>query len=274
MTAMQTALLPMLATAATRTRTLAQDGQNAGDGWRRALETASQDTHPAAAITEKVAYLLALGNLDATPAEALPFASSDHEPTEAGQDSPLARATLAAQASGQIRSGARETVRSTEIESARVGETTNARSSATLRDPHAGAADSCARSAESPSPSKAAALPGPALPPRPALQAVASNAIANYAAAMSAAPTSRGREADFSLVSRATHLPVRVHVQWRARVADAWIGLHRQAFDQLPDIRAGLEDWVTSRGGVLGHVVCNGETLTRVPSSVQFLGAL
>jgi len=68
-------------------------------------------------------------------------------------------------------------------------------------------------------------------------------------------------------------LPVRVHVQWRDRVADVWIGLHRQAFDQLPDIRAGIEDWVVSRGGVLGHVVCNGEALARVASSISFLGA-
>jgi hypothetical protein len=108
-------------------------------------------------------------------------------------------------------------------------------------------------------------------------RADALQAIAGYVQAGSGLPaagaTAPAAGTDFTLATPASSMPVRVHVQWRGRVADVWIGLHRRAFDQLPDIRAGIEDWVGSRGGAIGRLVCNGETLAGVPSSPFTSGA-
>ena len=109
-------------------------------------------------------------------------------------------------------------------------------------------------------------------PPAPAAQGSTWTGAAAFApaSATAVAMSSDGATASFALVSRHTPLPVRVHVQWRGRMADVWIGLHRQAFERLPDIRAGIEDWVDSRGGAIGHLVCNGETLAgaAVPTDI------
>lgn len=99
-------------------------------------------------------------------------------------------------------------------------------------------------------------------------------AVAAYASASAASASGDASPAvSFSVASRATITPVRVHVQWRGRVADVWIGLHRSTFDRLDDVRRGVEDWVSARGGVVGQVVCNGETLAGTSNPIHFPGA-
>lgn len=99
-------------------------------------------------------------------------------------------------------------------------------------------------------------------------------AIAAYAQAMSTQSVASDTTTSFTLVSEPSIAPVRVHVQWRGRLADVWIGLHRRAFDQLPDIRAGVQDWVSSHGGVVARLVCNGERLEGAPTLSSFPGAI
>ena len=99
-------------------------------------------------------------------------------------------------------------------------------------------------------------------------------ALAAYAEAMSAGSATSNAAISFTLVSTSSVAPVRVHVQWSGRMADVWIGLHRRAFNQLPDIRAGIQDWVSSRGGVVSRLVCNGERLSGAALSSSFQGVL
>jgi len=75
---------------------------------------------------------------------------------------------------------------------------------------------------------------------------------------------------EFDLPAQPGLAPVRVHVQWRGRVADVWIGLHRALAAHLPAIRAQIDSWLASRGGTLGQLTCNGDVLeTRVAPSSQ-----
>lgn len=99
-------------------------------------------------------------------------------------------------------------------------------------------------------------------------------ALAAYAEAMSTNAAASDASNMFTLVPKSSVVPVRIYVQWRGRMADVWIGLHRRAFDQLPDIRAGIQDWVSSRGGVVGRLVCNGERLEGTPIPSSFPGVL
>lgn len=285
MTAAQAAsmstLLPPVASAPDRT--VQQDAGRPGDGaWQRAFETASQDAPPTTAIAAEASYLLALGNLGAAPVETQPQASAAlpaaplpapdaaaaaQQPDHVEADrQPAARAPSAARASVLARTSALGEEASTHAVSHAAVTATAAPGPAARRGERASVPRRPAVSEGDHA--------GPAALPRNASPAPAAHAITAYSAAMSAAAMPVEREANFSIVPRSTSVPVRVHVQWRDRVADVWIGLHRRAFDQLPDIRAGVQDWVTARGGVLGHVVCNGETLARVAPSIDFQGAL
>ena len=282
MTAAQSAALPtlLLPALSPRGQTVQQDGQGAsGDAWQSALAAASQDGQPANASAAEASYLLALGNLGAATPQA-PWTAPNTPPARdavterAGTAAKAELADATGQSAPHPSSGARTpmgTPRGVPAAAA-AGATFSTR-------PSPVAAASTAERGERSSASRRASgersdHPQAAALPRNALPALAAHALTAYAAANSAAPAPNDREADFSVIPRATSLPVRVHVQWRERVADVWIGLDRKAFDQLPDVRAGVEDWVNSRGGVVGHVVCNGETLTRVAPSSDFLGAL
>ena len=284
MSASQAGLLSVLASPVTVQRALPQDGQSRDSGgWQQAFQVASRGDEGAPGV-EEAARMLALGNLAMSPVPVAPqplaasSAASGGEPTRAIQS-----ASRPATPSASVRA----TPNASPLPSAHpagglaaVGEVRDA-DAAAQPTPHGAVAgpDGQRRGHASsdhgggPRPVDAIALPVGGAAPAPMEEAAALRAVASYAAAMSTSAPSDGA-ADFSLFARSSSLPVRVHVQWRGRVADVWIGLHRQAFDQLPDIRAGVEHWVHSRGGVLGHVVCNGEALARVAPSVSFLGAL
>jgi len=283
MSASQAALLSLLSSPAATQRALPQDGQlHDGGGWQQAFRAASRGEEGATGV-EEAARMLALGNLATSPVQVapLPIAASS---TSAG-DVPTGATSTAPRSSGptastlETRRASPSHARPTRWPPA-AGEARDAGTAASSAPTGAvGAADG-ARRGHAPSDPRggprlvdAVALPVGGGAPALTEGASALQAVASYAAAMTASAPSDGT-ADFSLSAQSSILPVRVHVQWRGGVADAWIGLHRQAFDQLPDIRAGLEHWVTSRGGVLGHVVCNGEALARVAPSVSFLGAL
>jgi hypothetical protein len=279
MTTAPSAPLPTLPpqAASLRGRAIQQDGQGgSGAAWQSALVTASQEAQPAEASTAQAGYLLALGNLGAAALQA-PWTAPRTPPargatTDRGGEAPKAQhAEATGQTAPQPASGMRTTfARPPAAVAADASVSTHPTPVAPASVRGAGEHSPASRrtSGERSDHPHATALLRNALP------ASAAHALTAYAATTSAAAVPSDRDADFSVVPRATSVPVRVHVQWRERVADVWIGLHRQAFDQLPDVRAGVEDWVISRGGVLGHVVCNGETLTRVPPSSDFLGAL
>jgi hypothetical protein len=259
-----------------RSQTVQQEGQSAsGDAWQSALVAASQEAQPADASAAEASYLLALGNLGAATLQA-PWTAPGAPLVRSAVSDPggeavkTQRADATGQSTPQASSGMRTPARSPTAAAALAPMSTRPSpvKAASVADGSGRSSASRRTAGERSDHPQAAALPRNALP------ASAAHALTAYAAANSAAPAPSDREADFSVIARATSLPVRVHVQWRERVADVWIGLHRQAFDQLPDVRAGVEDWVISRGGVVGHVICNGETLTRVAPSSDFLGAL
>jgi len=277
MTTAQSASLPTLLPPGVppRSQMVQQEGQGAsGDAWQSALVAASQDAQPAHASAAEASYLLALGNLGAATMQA-PWTAPNSPPARGavtargGEAVEAQRADATGRPTPQSSSGTREPAK---VRAATAVAPMSRRPSpvTAVSVADAGEHSSASRrtSGEQSDRPQATALPGNALP------ASAAHALTAYAAANSTAPAPSDREADFSVIARATNLPVHVHVQWRERVADVWIGLHRQAFDQLPDVRSGVEDWVISRGGVVGHVVCNGETLTRVAPSSDFLGAL
>ena len=279
--------MPFLPAASAPDRAVQQDGERSSDGgWQRALETASQDARPASAVAAEASYLLALGNLGMAPVAVVPLTpaalpmSQEPVPHSAGEAPRSGRVEVAAPPQAHVQSSAKIAARPAATVPAKAtgGEPSMpaaSHGSAVAEASHGPMASRGERaSAAKRSASTEAARPDAVARPGGAFAAQAAHAITAYAAAMSGAPMSAEREADFSVIPRSTTVPVRVHVQWRDRVADVWIGLHRQAFDQLPDIRASVEDWVNSRGGVLGHVVCNGETLARVAPSFDFQGAL
>ncbi len=275
-------------------RSVQQEGQGSGGAdWQRALQTASSQAEPAStAAAAQASYLLALGNLDVDPVEVLPAALATlpqpaspvpvSSPQDAGQGaqaqaaepSPAAPATHARAAAHKGAKSAVAARHASPDVSRRWLVSANAAAqpgAAEVRDgPSSASKPAASRRATSSQADRPETVPVP----HSAFAAQAAHAITAYAAAMSGAPPAADREADFSFTPQSTKVPVRVHVQWRDRVADIWIGLHRQAFDQLPDVHAGVRAWVTSRGGVLGHVVCNGETLARVAPTFDFLGAL
>jgi hypothetical protein len=82
--------------------------------------------------------------------------------------------------------------------------------------------------------------------------------------------TSADRIETFDLPVRADFAPVRIHVQWRGRIADVWIGLHREFAEHLPAVRAQIDLWLDARGGTLGRLTCNGDVLeTRAAPYLQ-----
>jgi len=265
-------------------RVMPPDDQPRDSGiWQQAFQAAARGDAPSPGGAQEAARMLALGNLALSPIEVASLSPGEHAvdvdlgQAAPGPSTPAGKAVSTAHTHGQDASTVARTA-------ARWHSPDRADTSAADAAPVAEAALHGARvrvagdgQAGHAAPGRSATLQRPDPAARPVVArphaASARQAVASYAAAMSSAPAPSDRAADFSLSSRATTLPVRVHVQWRDRVADVWIGLHRQAFDQLPDIRAGIEDWVVSRGGVLGHVVCNGEALARVASSISFLGA-
>lgn len=290
MTAAQAVSMPTLPfpPASTGNRPVQQDSQGSSDaGWQRALETASQDVHAPSALTAEAGYLMTLNNLDVTPMEALPLPSTmDHTPRDLAPelDGTVAKLdhaeTDARQPSLHLQHDAKasSTTRPAPDRPLDTQARTEPASTSKLVLDVVEPASTTGRAGRASMLRRASSVeadrPSAPMLPRTALQSPTAHAIATYATAMSSAPVSTEASADFTIAAHSITTPVRVHVQWRDRVADVWIGLHRKAFDQLPDIRSGVEDWVTSRGGVLGRVVCNGETLTRIAPSSNFLGAL
>ena len=303
MSASQAASLALLLAPVNPPRALPRDDQGrAGGGWQQAYQAAAQGSEPAPGGVEEAARMLALGNLALSPAQALPLPPATHaaapgadvagvgnvaEAPNAAAAAALTPAVAPTPVSGStpVRVASQKPAKHPEHAPNTPGVVADvypdvraasqvAPRGASVRggDVHAAGRSSSGRPSVSPSPDTtpqvAASRPVHAAP-----ETAAQQAIASYAAAMSAANASSERATDFALFAGSSKLPVRIHVQWRDRVADVWIGLHRQAFDQLPDIRTGVEDWIASRGGVLGRVVCNGEALGRVAPSVSFLGA-
>ena len=280
MNSLQSLSLPGLHAASTRPRaTSLQDQPSGHNGWQQAFDSATHSDVSAQGTVGEASRMLALGNLAISPANSLAMSARQLSAT-AGDERPDGRATvgdartLAEPASAERMDGHAGMIVDA-VAAPGPDATASSAPFSAAPVPVAGAAQPRRAFAEVAVVTSSASLPRDMVAQSfaPALEAPLQQVIAKYAAAASAISFPAQRASDFSLVSRSSILPVRVHVQWRGRVADVWIGLHRDAFDQLPDIRAGVEDWVTTRGGVLGHVVCNGETLMRVTPSPSFSGA-
>ena len=258
-----------------------------GDAWQRALGSAAVGAQPMPTRIAEAGYLMALANLGTTPSAVagpsalqalaprggpagMPVPASASEQAAATGPAPAPDAT--ASRPSHLATGAR--AHSTGELSERDTPAVVARRAVVGRlalPATAGCAGSHASAQTTPEHGTTSVLVETVSASRPSPV----QAIAGYTQSIAAAGASSVSEAgaSFTLTTPASSLPVRVHVQWRDRVADVWIGLHRRAFDQLPDIRAGIEDWVDARGGALGQVVCNGETLSGVPSPYFTPGA-
>ena len=251
------------------------------DAWQRAILSASHESASDGGSAATASRLFDLNAVMAMPAAELPRAPSAPvsdvvaPPGAVGAATPRATAAthaapvraLAAVASGRVHARGGESnpgghdaspVASTASGSAR-GASTGERGSRPASPSREGNADGIR-------PAVLAAFAMPLARPE--------RAFAAYAQALSAIPQACEAASSFTLASASSIAPVRVHVQWRGRVADVWIGLHRRAFDQLPDIRAGIQDWVASRGGVVGRLICNGERVDGAPTSSTFPGVL
>ncbi len=260
--------------------------QNEG-AWQRAFASAAHE--PASSVNAAslavASRLLDLNAAMAAPAAELDMAPSVLEPFVALPSSAAAATSLhgpatvdsgpapsrASAGHHRVSTGARDTATSSE----------SSASEAVSRSVASGSIDRSVRASPGAGPGKGEALAraaarddaGPVVLALRTPLARPDQAFTAYEQAMSSSAASDAA-VSFTLVSRSSIAPVRIHVQWRGRLADVWIGLQRRAFDQLPDIRAGIQDWVSSRGGVVGRLVCNGERLEGTPIPSSFPGVL
>lgn len=53
--------------------------------------------------------------------------------------------------------------------------------------------------------------------------------------------------------------PIRMHVQWRGRQADIWLGLDAAQAHRLPELAGTIIGWLRASRHSLGGLVCNGK---------------
>jgi len=275
-------------------RGLPQDGHGmGGEAWQRALDGAGAGTVPPAGRAAEAGYLMTLANVGMMPSGAPAISpgawmtTDPHAPVAANpalhsSHAPQSPATVASPAPVCTRGAMavrhevapQPRVGSAPVEGTGARLPVMARHTRPQREAPAAGRDAGPSHGSVPVPPVEQGVVAPALARTGAVQAIAGYVRAASVLDDAGAPAARERRASFTLSALGSSVPVRVHVQWRGRLADVWIGLHRQAFEQLPDIRAGIDDWVGSRGGAIGCLVCNGETLAGAPSSSFTPGAL